>query len=80
MIFLEFLTIKPTHEFENWKETQRKRVAAKSFILKLHHASLIPNSVGYLPESETSTMLQPGIQMIGAAVDTAKQMVMGTHQ
>lgn len=79
MIFLEFLTIKPAHEFEAWKETQRKRATDKAFIFRLHHVALIPNSQGYLPESESSTLLQPGIQIIGAAVGTAKQMVLGSH-
>jgi hypothetical protein len=80
LIFLEFLTIKASHEFDAWKETQKQRIKAKSFICNLNHVALLPHSVGSLPDSEVSTLLQPGIQIIGAAVGTAKQMVLGTHQ
>ena len=74
LIFLEFLTIKPWHEFEAWKEAQKKRIDSKKYIFSSSHASLLGTPC-YLPETDSSL---PGMELIGKAVDTAKTLVMGS--
>jgi hypothetical protein len=36
-VFSDFLTIKPTHEFELWKDNQKLLIASHSFIFELQH-------------------------------------------
>lgn len=75
-MFLEFLTIKPAHEFEHWKETQKKRIETKKYIFLTSHASLI-GGPSHLPEYDSSL---PGMQILEKAVDHAKTLVMGSQQ